>query len=80
MKNIEKKNIRSLSLDDLKFFFVKNEEKSYRANQVYEWLWKRGVLDFGKMTNLSRKAIELLKDFEKKDEPLKTNEPLKTSE
>ena len=61
MKNIEKKNIRSLSLDDLKFFFVKNEEKSYRANQVYEWLWKRGVLDFGKMTNLSGKAIDLLK-------------------
>lgn len=61
MKNIEKKNIRSLSLDDLKFFFVKNEEKSYRANQVYEWLWKKGVLDFGKMTNLSRKAIDLLK-------------------
>ena len=61
MKNIEKKNIRSLTLDDLKFFFVKNDEKSYRANQVYEWLWKRGVLDFGKMTNLSRKAIDLLK-------------------
>ena len=61
MKNIEKKNIRSLSLDDLKFFFVKNEEKSYRANQVYEWLWKKGVLDFGKMTNLSGKAIDLLK-------------------
>ena len=61
MKNIEKKNIRSLSLDDLKFFFVKNDEKSYRANQVYEWLWKRGVLDFGKMTNLSRKVIDLLK-------------------
>ena len=61
MKNIEKKNIRSLTLDDLKFFFVKNEEKSYRANQVYEWLWKRGVLDFGKMTNLSGKAIDLLK-------------------
>ena len=61
MKNIEKKNIRSISLDDLKFFFVKNEEKSYRANQVYEWLWKKGVLDFGKMTNLSGKAIDLLK-------------------
>ena len=61
MKNIEKKNIRSLSLDDLKFFFVKNEEKSYRANQVYEWLWKKGVLDFGKMKNLSRKVIGLLK-------------------
>ena len=61
MKNIEKKNIRSLSLDDLKFFFTKNEEKNYRANQVYEWLWKRGVFDFDKMTNLSRKTIDLLK-------------------
>ena len=61
MENIEKKNIRSLTLDDLKFFFVKNEEKSYRANQVYEWMWKKGVLDFGKMKNLSKKVIGLLK-------------------
>ena len=61
MKNIEKKNIRSISLDDLKLFLVKNEEKHYRANQVYEWLWKRGVFDFDKMTNLSLKTIDLLK-------------------
>ena len=61
MKNIEKKNIRSISLDDLKLFLEKNEEKHYRANQVYEWLWKRGVFDFDKMTNLSLKTIDLLK-------------------
>tara|TARA_B100000963_G_scaffold143275_1_gene124744 strand:+ start:31153 stop:32208 length:1056 start_codon:yes stop_codon:yes gene_type:complete len=61
MKNIEKKNIRSLSLDDLKFFFVENEEKKFRAKQVYRWLWKRGVCNFDKMTDLSKNTIELLK-------------------
>tara|TARA_B100000941_G_scaffold273842_1_gene234460 strand:- start:480 stop:1541 length:1062 start_codon:yes stop_codon:yes gene_type:complete len=63
MKNIEKKNIRSLSLDDLMVFFIKNKEKKYRANQVYKWLWKRGVFNFSKMTDLSKKTVELLKNF-----------------
>ena len=41
----DKKNIRSLDLDQLKDFFVKNNEPKFRAKQVYEWLWKKSLTD-----------------------------------
>ncbi len=49
-----KPNIRSFDLDELSRFFVKNGEKSYRAKQVYEWLWKKNARSFEEMTNLSK--------------------------
>ena len=58
----DKKNIRSLDLDQLKDFFVKNNEPKFRAKQVYEWLWKKSVMSFDQMTNLPQKNILLLKE------------------
>ncbi|SFF14381.1 23S rRNA (adenine(2503)-C(2))-methyltransferase RlmN [Thermoflexibacter ruber] len=46
------KDIRKLSLEELKVFFVEQGEKAFRAKQVYEWLWKKSVTDFEQMTNL----------------------------
>lgn len=46
-------DIRILSLAELENWFVANGEKTFRARQVYEWLWKRSALRFGEMTNLS---------------------------
>lgn len=34
-------NIRNLSLKELQDEFVERNEKSFRAKQVYEWLWKK---------------------------------------
>lgn len=48
-----KKDIRLLSLDDLKEEFLLLGEKAFRAKQVYEWLWKKSCTDFNLMTNLS---------------------------
>jgi len=40
-------------------------EKSFRAKQVYEWLWKKATHDFDSMTNLSKELREKLKaEFE----------------
>jgi 23S rRNA (adenine2503-C2)-methyltransferase len=52
----DKIDIRSLSLDDLQaqFLRVMPEEKSFRAKQVYEWLWKKSCCSFGDMSNLSK--------------------------
>lgn len=55
-----KRDIRKLSLEELKTFFVGRGEKSFRAQQVYEWLWKKSAKDFGQMTNLSVQTRELL--------------------
>ena len=55
-----KKDIRSLSLEELKTVFIENGDKAFRAKQVYEWLWKKSVRAFDEMTNLSKATRELL--------------------
>lgn len=57
-----KKNIRTLSLEDLKIFLSKNNEKAFKAKQIYEWLWKRSLSDFAQMNNISKKLRQLLSD------------------
>ncbi len=59
-QTIVQQDIRKLSLEDLQQFFIGIGEKPFRAKQVYEWLWKKGVLDFEQMTNLSKKQREAL--------------------
>ena len=60
MKN--KNDIRSLTLDELTSFFQKNDLPSYKAKQVYEWLWKKSCLSFDEMTNISLETRKLLKN------------------
>jgi len=60
MKTISKKDIRALSLEDLRQFFKENEDKPFRGNQVYQWLWQKGIHDFEGMTNLSKASRSLL--------------------
>jgi len=55
-----KKDIRALSLDELKTVFTENGDQSFRAKQVYEWLWKKSARTFDEMTNLSKPTRELL--------------------
>lgn len=57
-----KRDIRKLSLDELKAFFVEHGEKAFRAQQVYEWLWKKSAKDFDQMTNVSLETREKLKE------------------
>lgn len=57
-----KKDIRKLKLEDLKAFFTEHGEKVFRAQQVYEWLWKKSVKDFDLMTNISLETRQLLKE------------------
>lgn len=56
----EKQNIRSLTKGELTAFFVEQNEKAFRAKQVYEWLWKKGATSFDEMTNLSFGVREML--------------------
>lgn len=58
---LAKRDIRQLSLEQIKDFFVSIGEKPFRAKQVYEWLWKKSAKDFDQMTNLSLNTRELLK-------------------
>ncbi|APD07228.1 23S rRNA (adenine(2503)-C(2))-methyltransferase [Flavobacteriaceae bacterium UJ101] len=59
-----KKDIRSLSLEQLTDYFVSIHEKPFRAKQVYEWLWSKGAHEIDDMTNISKSLREQLKqDF-----------------
>ncbi len=56
-----KKDIRSFSLEQLTQYFISINEKPFRAKQVYEWLWNKGVHEFDDMTNISKSLHEKLK-------------------
>jgi 23S rRNA (adenine2503-C2)-methyltransferase len=59
-----KKDIRKLSKEDLKAYFVSIGEKPFRSGQVHEWLWKKSATKFSDMTNLSEKLrLQLEEDF-----------------
>ena len=58
---MEKKNIREVSPEEMAAFLSVNGEKVFRAKQIEEWIWQKGVQDFEEMTNLPKSSRELLK-------------------
>lgn len=59
---VNKKGIKNYTLDDLKKEMVAISEKEYRAKQIYEWLYKKNVVTFDEMTNLSKELITKLNE------------------
>ncbi|MEN8703091.1 MAG: 23S rRNA (adenine(2503)-C(2))-methyltransferase RlmN [Polaribacter sp.] len=57
-----KKDIRALTKEQLRDFFVENGDKAFRGNQVYEWLWSKSLHTFEDMTNISKSTREMLED------------------
>lgn len=62
MQQVQKKDIRSLSPEQLKLEFIAMGEPAFRAKQVYEWLWAKSCTDFDAMSNLSKVLREKLKE------------------
>ena len=56
------KNIKNFNLEELKKEFELLEEKTYRAEQVYEWVYKKRVNSFYDMTNISNELKEKLNE------------------
>ncbi len=56
----EKKDIRALTKEQLRDFFIANGDKSFRGNQVYEWLWQKRAYSFEDMTNISKETRAML--------------------
>ena len=57
-----KKDIRALTKEQLRDFFVSNGDKAFRGNQVYEWLWSKGLHSFEEMTNISKETRDMLNE------------------
>ena len=59
---MEKTDIRSLSLEELKAWFKEQGEKPFRAGQLYRWMHQKLAGSFDEMTNLPKSFREKLKD------------------
>jgi len=49
-----KKNIRTLSLEELTSEMVAIGEKAFRSKQVFEWIWNKNAASFEAMSSLSK--------------------------
>ena len=56
----EKTNLLGLSQDGLEQFFSARNEKPFRARQVLQWIYQRGIDNFDEMTDLSKSLRTLL--------------------
>ncbi|NDP25899.1 MAG: 23S rRNA (adenine(2503)-C(2))-methyltransferase RlmN [Flavobacterium sp.] len=59
---MEKKDIRALSKEELRDFFIANGDKAFRGNQVFEWLWSKGAHSFDDMTNVAKATRTMLEN------------------
>lgn len=59
---IAKIDIRLLTKKELEETLVSLGEPKFRAKQLLEWMWKKGVTDFEEMTNLSKSLREKLQE------------------
>ena len=57
-----KKNIRTLTLEEITQYFLSIGDKKFRAKQVWEWLWKKNARSFEDMTNVSKELREKLSE------------------
>ena len=55
-------NIYNFTLEELENYLIDNGFKKFNAIQLIEWIYEKKVYDFDKMTNLSKKLIQFLKE------------------
>lgn len=56
-----KKNIKNYTLEELQAIVQNLGEKKYRAEQIFNWIYKENVVSFDEMTNLPAEFREKLK-------------------
>ena len=56
------KSIFSITRNKLEDYFLEKGEKKFKATQVFEWIYRKGVRSFDEMTNLKKETIDMLKE------------------
>ena len=57
-------NLKSFTLPELQNLVRESGFESYRAQQIFVWLWQKGITDINLMSNLSKpKREQLRKDY-----------------
>jgi 23S rRNA (adenine2503-C2)-methyltransferase len=62
MEENNKTDIRLLTLEEIKEFFLSHGDKPFRAKQVWEWIWKKSARSFDEMSNISVATRKFLND------------------
>ncbi|MCJ8006434.1 23S rRNA (adenine(2503)-C(2))-methyltransferase RlmN [Lederbergia wuyishanensis] len=57
-----KQSIYGLTMEQLTEWLLENGQKKYRAQQVWDWLYKKRVTNFSDMKNINKDCLELLED------------------
>jgi 23S rRNA (adenine2503-C2)-methyltransferase len=53
-------DIRKISLQELTAFLQAQNEPTFRAKQIYDWIWQKNACNFEDMTNVSKKLRQVL--------------------
>ncbi|HLR81007.1 MAG TPA: 23S rRNA (adenine(2503)-C(2))-methyltransferase RlmN [Bacillota bacterium] len=59
---MKKTSIYGLTYDQLTDWLIRHGQKRFRAQQIWDWLYKKRVKNFAQMRNLNQDCIALLKE------------------
>jgi len=59
---LDKKSIYSMTFDELSDWIVEQGQKKFRAQQIWEWLYRKRIGHFSEMTNVNKDCINLLQE------------------
>ena len=57
-----KENIYNLSFTELKSFFIGLDEKTFRADQIWNWLYVKGIDEFTGLKNISKNVVKKINE------------------
>ena len=60
-KTNKKLNLLGINLENLKDYLNEYDIKSYRAEQIFNWIYKNGVFSFQDMKNIPKSVVKKLK-------------------
>ena len=55
-------NIYGITFEELEDYFIKNNDKKFKATQVYNWVYKKRINSFEDMLNVSKDTINTMKE------------------
>ncbi|MCM3740737.1 23S rRNA (adenine(2503)-C(2))-methyltransferase RlmN [Oceanobacillus luteolus] len=59
---MSKTSIYGLTFKELEEWLIDNGEKRFRANQVWDWVYKKRIQHFTEMSNVNQSTIQLLEE------------------
>jgi 23S rRNA (adenine2503-C2)-methyltransferase len=59
---MNKQSIYGLTIEALADWMVEHGQKQYRAQQVWDWLYKKRITSFQEMKNVNKETIQLLEE------------------